>query len=105
MNASMTLKITDDSGVEHIYDGHAALFAVDLTSQNNRLRAENAKLREALDEVGNRLYEHHNVSYRPRAGEMCTICSKSGNIFERIDTLLKRTARATGHEGADGGVS
>ena len=51
MNASMTLKITDDSGVEHIYDGHAALFAVDLTSQNNRLRAENAELREALARV------------------------------------------------------
>jgi len=49
MNASMTLKITDDSGVEHIYDGHAALFAVDLTSQNNRLRAENAELRAVLE--------------------------------------------------------
>ena len=49
MNDSMTLKITDDSGVEHIYDGHAALFAIDLTSQNNRLRAKNAELREALE--------------------------------------------------------
>ena len=82
--------------------GHYTVFdVVEMETTLSRLRADNAALREALDEVGNRLYEHHNVSYRPRAGEMCTICSKSGNIFERIDTLLKRTERATGHGSAE----
>ena len=66
------------------------------------LRAENAKLRKTLDDAGDRLFEHHNTSYRPEAGEICTICTKSGNIFERIDALLKPADRATGHGSADG---
>lgn len=51
MNDSITLRITDESGAEHIYDRHAALFAIDLTSQNNRLRAKNAELRTALEQT------------------------------------------------------
>ena len=86
--------------IDHIAQVLTNLEAAEL--QNTRLRAENAKLREALDDAGDRLFEHHNTSYRPEAGEICTICTKSGNIFERIDALLKPADRATGHGSADG---
>jgi len=74
-----------------------------LQTENARLLAENAKLRKTLDDAGDRLFEHHNTSYRPEAGEICTICTKSGNIFERIDALLKPAESATGHESAGEG--
>ena len=87
--------------IDHIAQVLTNLEAAELECA--RFRAENAKLREALDDAGDRLFEHHNTSYRPEAGEICTICTKSGNIFERIDALLKPAESATGHESAGEG--